>query len=66
MYEEIGKLYCENQRLLGEYQKLLGLLQRVKDGEVQVERVRVDLAGREWAIEEPGAVLAEETGPESG
>ena len=68
MYEEIGKLYCDNQRLLGEYRELLGLLQRIKNGEVQIEQVKVDLAKLKWAIEpegQPKPVLAENTESES-
>jgi hypothetical protein len=56
--EHIGTLYVETQRLLGEYQKLLGLVQQIKNGEVQPDRIRVDLERASWAIEITGPELA--------
>jgi hypothetical protein len=49
--EHVGSLYCENQRLLGEYRKLLALVQQIKGGDVKPEAVRVDLEKLTWAIE---------------
>jgi hypothetical protein len=55
--EQIGELYLENRRLLGEYGKLLELVQRAKDGEVRLEQITVDLAGLKWAIVMTGEEL---------
>jgi hypothetical protein len=63
LHEEIGKLYIENQRLLGEYQKLLGLVQRVKDGEVYLDQIQVDLAKISWSIAMNGAEFAAAIAP---
>jgi len=49
-HEQIGQLYMENQRLLGEYGKLLDLLGKVCDGAVPTEQVRVDREKLSWAI----------------
>ena len=70
-YEEIGKLHCEVQRLLGEYRKLLGIVQCVKAGEIQAEQIEVDVANSAWAIkttenQQPDVALAENTEPEPG
>lgn len=69
-HEEIGKLYCEVQRLLAEYQKLLGIVQCIKAGEIQAEQIEVDLANSKWAIKttenQPDVAIAENTNPEPG
>lgn len=57
--EHVGALYIENQRLLGEYQKLLGLLQRVKDNEVRPEQISIDMEKSSWSIAMTGREFAE-------
>ena len=49
-HEHVGQLYMENQRLLGEYGKLLDLLGNVCEGVVPPEQVRVDRDKLTWAI----------------
>jgi hypothetical protein len=55
--EHVGTLYIENQRLLAEYQKLLGLVQQIKEGKVHPENVSVDLAAISWSVEMTGEQL---------
>jgi hypothetical protein len=57
--EHVGVLYMENQRLLGEYGKLLDLLQSVCDGETPKEQVRIDRDNLTWSIEMTGKEFAE-------
>jgi hypothetical protein len=48
--EHVGALYIENRRLLGEYEKLLDLLQSVVDGITPREHVKIDKAAMSWSI----------------
>ena len=48
--ECIGNLYIENQRLLGEYQKLLGLVEQVCSDNVQPAQITVDSAALSWSL----------------
>ena len=57
--EHVGHLYIENQRLLGEYQKLLGLVEQIRVGDVKPEQVTVDLKEVSWSVAMTGAEFAE-------
>lgn len=63
--EHVGALYIETQRLLGEYGKLLGLLQQAKDGEVQLDQIEIDHANSSWAIKMDGKQFAAAVSPET-
>ncbi len=48
--EHVGNLYIENQRLLGEYRKLLELVDRIAAGDVPTSQVRVNMKDLSWEI----------------
>lgn len=48
--EALGELYLEQRRLNLEYDKLLQAMARVASGEIQPDRVTVDLEKRNWEL----------------
>jgi hypothetical protein len=61
VYELLGRKTHELELLRAEYQNLLGLLSRIKAGEVPPERVAINMAGSSWALlpDPPPEVAAE-------
>lgn len=49
--EHIGNLYVENQRLLDEYRKLLGLVERIGLGDIKPDQVAVDVENLNWSLQ---------------
>ena len=58
--EAIGTLFVEKQQLLGEYRKLLGLVEQISSGDIRPDQVAVDMESQSWAI-----VPASEDPPEA-
>jgi len=60
--EQVGELYIETRRLLAEYQKLLALVQDIRDGKVDPATVTVDMSGLSWSLAMTGQQFAEALG----
>ena len=50
LYETIGRLTMQLEDLNDEYDRLLEVLRQVVTGEVKLECVTADIAGRTWAV----------------
>lgn len=50
LYETIGRKQADLEALNTEYDKLLGVLSQVISGEIEAERVCVDLQARSWNV----------------
>ena len=51
VYAALGRKTLELEHLHAEYDRLLALLAGVLAGEIAPQRVRVDLEGRQWALD---------------
>ena len=60
IHEMYGKMAEDNQRLAGEYHRLLELLAQVKSGEMDVARVEVNLSIDSWTILPPAKTMPAE------
>ncbi len=58
--ETIGTLYVEKQQLLGEYQRLLGIVEQMSLGHIRPDQVVVDMTAQSWSL-----VPASEDPPEA-
>ncbi len=58
--EAIGTLFVEKQQLLGEYLKLLGIVEQMSMGHIRPDQVAVNMAEQSWVI-----VPASEDPPEA-
>ena len=50
LYEIIGRKQADLEALNTEYDKLLGVLSQVISGEIEAQRVSVDLQARSWSV----------------
>ena len=48
--EHVGSLYIENQRLLVEYQKLLGVVTQLSAGDIRPDQVLVNESDMSWSL----------------
>ncbi len=56
LFEKLGRLQFANEGLINDYRVLLGIVARIKSGELDADLIDVDMDALSWKINPPPMV----------